>query len=177
MIGGLHSDCIVTMNNTILSKTRYWLHYFFGIRGRASRKDFWVVQAIIFAVWILFFLILLSIFSKDHIDTLQQTQRMMEFSSLEEEQAYLAERRDRNGAMPDVLENKPPVPMLVEMIILCIATLWSLIAIHVRRFHDTNQTGWFVLGIFIPYIGWAVVTLWCGFMGGTEGSNRYGDPR
>lgn len=51
-----------------------------------------------------------------------------------------------------------------------------MIAVEVRRLHDQDRSGWFVLLNLIPYIGWLLV--W-GLMliEGTRGDNQYGvDP-
>lgn len=48
---------------------------------------------------------------------------------------------------------------------------------QVKRWHDRDKSGWWVLIAFVPVIGpiWAVVEL--GFLPGTEGPNRFGpDP-
>ncbi len=51
------------------------------------------------------------------------------------------------------------------------------IACQVRRFHDQDKSGWFVLLGFIPLIGGlAVLVFMC--LEGTQGANRYGeDPK
>lgn len=57
-----------------------------------------------------------------------------------------------------------------------IGILLPVIALQVRRLHDQDKSGWFVLLNLIPYIGaFAVLILMA--MPGTEGENRYGpDP-
>jgi uncharacterized membrane protein YhaH (DUF805 family) len=60
--------------------------------------------------------------------------------------------------------------------------LWSLIIlipailIYIKRFHDRDKSGWWVLIGLIPIIGalWLLIEL--GFLKGTEGPNRYGPP-
>ncbi|MBC7955493.1 MAG: DUF805 domain-containing protein [Cytophagales bacterium] len=56
-----------------------------------------------------------------------------------------------------------------------IALLWVSFAIQVKRWHDRDKSGWWVLIGFIPVIGgiWALVEN--GFLRGTVGSNRFGD--
>ena len=51
------------------------------------------------------------------------------------------------------------------------------IAVQVRRFHDQDKSGWFVLLALIPFIGGlAVLVFMC--LEGTKGSNRFGpDPK
>lgn len=50
-------------------------------------------------------------------------------------------------------------------------------AVTVRRLHDQDKSGWFILLTFIPYIGflfWLIMAFWPG----TKGENDYGwDPR
>lgn len=54
---------------------------------------------------------------------------------------------------------------------------WPCIAMSVKRWHDIDFSGWWVLICFVPYIGW-VIALFCnGFGRGTIGENHYGpDP-
>jgi uncharacterized membrane protein YhaH (DUF805 family) len=50
------------------------------------------------------------------------------------------------------------------------------IAVGVRRLHDIDRTGWWLLLDFIPIIGWIVLLIWA-CMAGTSGPNRFGpDP-
>ena len=52
--------------------------------------------------------------------------------------------------------------------------IWSLIAIQVKRWHDRDKSGWWILINFIPIIGfWAFIEN--GFLPGTEGKNRFGE--
>ena len=49
-------------------------------------------------------------------------------------------------------------------------------AVFVRRLHDTNRSGWWLLAAFIPYVGWAVLLIFL-CLRGTPGDNDYGpDP-
>jgi uncharacterized membrane protein YhaH (DUF805 family) len=57
-----------------------------------------------------------------------------------------------------------------------LAILVPSIAVQVRRFHDQDLSGWFVLLGFIPYIGGLVIIVFM-CLPGTKGDNRYGaDP-
>ena len=47
------------------------------------------------------------------------------------------------------------------------------LAVSVRRFHDMNRTGWWVLIGLVPYIGSIVAFFWYMFPG-TDGENRFG---
>lgn len=52
--------------------------------------------------------------------------------------------------------------------------IWVGLAVQVKRWHDRNKSGWWVLVGFIPYIGgiWQIIE--CGCLRGTEGENRFG---
>ncbi len=52
--------------------------------------------------------------------------------------------------------------------------IWVGLAVSVKRWHDRNKSGWWVLIVLIPIIGgiWALIEL--GFLPGTEGPNAYG---
>jgi len=57
---------------------------------------------------------------------------------------------------------------------LVLASLWPILAVQVKRWHDRNKSGWWVLINLIPVIGgvWSLVEN--GFLKGTGGPNRYG---
>lgn len=51
------------------------------------------------------------------------------------------------------------------------------LAVQVRRFHDQDKSGWFVLLNFIPYLGGLIVLVFM-CLEGTKGPNRFGpDPK
>jgi uncharacterized membrane protein YhaH (DUF805 family) len=56
-----------------------------------------------------------------------------------------------------------------------LALLLPSISVGVRRLHDLDRSGWWLLLVFIPLIGGIVLIVWfC--MRGTAGSNRFGAP-
>ena len=58
--------------------------------------------------------------------------------------------------------------------LLGLVCIWCGIAIQVKRWHDRDKSGWWILINFIPIIGlWALVEN--GFLSGTEGKNRFGE--
>lgn len=58
-----------------------------------------------------------------------------------------------------------------------LATFIPSIAVQVRRFHDQDKSGWFILLGFIPYVGGIVLLIFM-CLEGTRGPNRFGpDPR
>lgn len=48
------------------------------------------------------------------------------------------------------------------------------LALQVRRLHDLNLSGWWLLVDLLPYIGWAMMLVLL-LLPGTRGRNRYGD--
>ena len=64
-----------------------------------------------------------------------------------------------------------------------IGSLYSLVvllpslAVGMRRLHDTDRSGWWLLLYLIPILGWiALLIFYC--LDGTPGSNQYGpDPK
>jgi uncharacterized membrane protein YhaH (DUF805 family) len=57
-----------------------------------------------------------------------------------------------------------------------LVTLLPSIAIAIRRLHDLDRTGWWILLGFIPLIGWIILLIWY-VTKGTDGPNRFGpDP-
>ncbi|HZB36976.1 MAG TPA: DUF805 domain-containing protein [Beijerinckiaceae bacterium] len=66
--------------------------------------------------------------------------------------------------------------MLIQLVI-GLAFLVPSLAVAVKRFHDRDKSGWWVLIIFIPLIGFIWYLLELGFLPGTPGPNRFGpDP-
>lgn len=50
------------------------------------------------------------------------------------------------------------------------------LAVSVRRLHDIDKSGWFLLINFLPFGGIVLLVFWC--QEGTRGENRYGpDPK
>ena len=59
--------------------------------------------------------------------------------------------------------------------LLGLALLLPSLAVGVRRLHDTDRSGWWILIALIPIIGWLVL-LFFYVTPGTPGPNRYGPP-
>jgi uncharacterized membrane protein YhaH (DUF805 family) len=55
--------------------------------------------------------------------------------------------------------------------------LWIGFVANVKRWHDRNKSGWWILINHLPVIGWLWILIECGFQRGTVGPNRFGqDP-
>jgi uncharacterized membrane protein YhaH (DUF805 family) len=66
----------------------------------------------------------------------------------------------------------PPNPANTLMNLLL---LWPALAVSVKRWHDRNKSGWWVLVNLIPLVGWLWGLVENGFLRGTPGPNRFGD--
>ena len=60
--------------------------------------------------------------------------------------------------------------------IFALLILIPAILVYVKRFHDRDKSGWWILIALIPIIGaiWMLIEL--GFLAGTPGPNRFGLP-
>ena len=58
-----------------------------------------------------------------------------------------------------------------------LASLVPSIAVAVRRLHDIDRSGWWLLLVFVPFLGWFTLFIFM-CLDGTPGSNRFGgDPK
>jgi uncharacterized membrane protein YhaH (DUF805 family) len=57
--------------------------------------------------------------------------------------------------------------------IFSLAILIPSIAVSVRRLHDINRTGWWILIALVPLVGWIVLLVFH-LQDSTPGTNRYG---
>lgn len=125
-----------------------WKHFFFAFSGRATRFDFWVRYTLVYiGLMIAVSIVYAGIMSL--IDAMGP------------------------GTGATILGGIAAFGMMVVTILL----FWITLAVYVRRLHDRNRSGWFMLIMFIPLVGpiWLFIEL--GFLRGTEGDNRFGpDP-
>jgi len=106
------------------------LRLFFSLRGRLSRKQFWLYGV----------LALLGLATLAH--------------------ALLGIARVR----------APTADLIVNLLL-----LWPALAVSVKRWHDRDRSGWWVLLNLLPVIGWLWALIDNGFLRGTAGRNRFGD--
>lgn len=70
----------------------------------------------------------------------------------------------------------PVIVVTLALMLAALALVVPVLALLVRRFHDQNLSGWWVLLGFIPYLGGFILLLVMTFPG-TSGPNRFGpDP-
>ena len=83
--------------------------------------------------------------------------------------ATLTSETGSGGAFYGAIANRGLLANLFSL-----ATFIPSLAVGVRRLHDTNRSGWWLLLLFVPLIGAIVLLVWfC--TPGTSGSNNYGD--
>lgn len=119
-----------------------------SLRGRASRRTFWMVHLLVFGLALAATLLVRAI-----------------------EDAGVGIGEDAAAGTTLI-----GVSVIVDLITSVIC-FWGSLVVTVRRWHDRNKSGWMILVSLIP-IGGAVWTLVeCGLLRGTEGPNRFGaDP-
>ena len=59
-------------------------------------------------------------------------------------------------------------------VIIVLGLLIPSIAVQVRRLHDQDKSGWYILLGFIPYVGGLIMLVFM-CIDGTPGENRFGD--
>jgi uncharacterized membrane protein YhaH (DUF805 family) len=62
-------------------------------------------------------------------------------------------------------------------VLVLLPMLWAAVAVTIKRWHDRNKSGWWILINLIPVVGdiWSLIEN--GFLKGTPGENRFGpDP-
>ncbi|MDQ1680802.1 MAG: hypothetical protein QOI42_1661 [Frankiaceae bacterium] len=64
---------------------------------------------------------------------------------------------------------------LVLLVLFSLAVLVPGLAVAVRRLHDSDKSGWFLLLGLIPFVGGIVLLVFM-CLAGTPGPNRYGPP-
>jgi len=78
-----------------------------------------------------------------------------------------------------ILGNIPVLGMILGFLplIYCLAVFVPGLALGIRRLHDTNRSGWFLLLGFIPIVG-AIILIIFFVLEGDKGQNQYGpDPK
>ncbi len=68
----------------------------------------------------------------------------------------------------------PEAPQPLQLLF-NLATLLPTLAVTIRRLHDTDRSGWWILLGLIPIIG-NLILLWWYIQAGSEGDNQFGPP-
>lgn len=69
-----------------------------------------------------------------------------------------------------------PLRLVIGLMVIAVLGLltWVDIAAGVKRCHDRNKSGWFLLVSFIPLVGFVWLLVELGFLDGDPGRNRFG---
>jgi uncharacterized membrane protein YhaH (DUF805 family) len=54
--------------------------------------------------------------------------------------------------------------------------LWPTLMISVKRWHDRGRSGWWVVVVLFPVVGWLWALIENGLMRGDATANRFGEP-
>lgn len=76
----------------------------------------------------------------------------------------------------DTFTGSPGGGMMFIAIVIWLALIPLNLSITVRRWHDLNKSGWWILVGFVPFIGALYSFVMLGFVAGTDGPNSYGYP-
>ncbi len=75
-------------------------------------------------------------------------------------------------------DKEPPEAVKAVFVLIFFALGLIGIIVRIKRWHDRDKSGWWVLIALIPCIGGIWTLVECGFLPGTPGENQYGpDPR
>ncbi len=124
------------------------MHLLFGFEGRTRRLHYWLASfGAGFALSVFYLVVFMVLFG-------------------------VARTTDDVGA------TMSSPAMIAVLLVLTTAYLvlafWIGLALQIKRWHDRDKSGVWVLIAFIPFVGpiWALIE--CGFLDGTEGPNRFG---
>ena len=65
--------------------------------------------------------------------------------------------------------------LVILAIVYSLAVLIPGLAVAVRRLHDTNKSGWWILISLVPFVGVIVLIVFLA-TDGDQGANQYGNP-
>lgn len=60
--------------------------------------------------------------------------------------------------------------------LVCLLILWPALAVQAKRWHDVDKSAWWILIGLVPFVGGLIALVFNGFIAGTPGPNRFGNP-
>jgi uncharacterized membrane protein YhaH (DUF805 family) len=57
-----------------------------------------------------------------------------------------------------------------------LAVIWPSLAVQAKRWHDVDKSAWWILIGLVPAVGGLIALVFNGFIPGTPGPNKYGNP-
>jgi uncharacterized membrane protein YhaH (DUF805 family) len=81
------------------------------------------------------------------------------------------------GLLTYIEEHNLPKLPATAITLLCLLPVFLSIIVQIKRWHDLNRSGVWILVNFIPVFGPLWTLIQCGLVKGTDGENQYGlDP-
>jgi len=81
------------------------------------------------------------------------------------------------GVLTYIEQHNLPKPPATAITLLCLLPIFLSIIVQIKRWHDLNRSGVWILVNFIPVFGLLWTLILCGLVRGTDGENQYGlDP-
>lgn len=81
------------------------------------------------------------------------------------------------AASIDTFTGEPGGFMMILAILIWLAMIPLNLSMCVRRWHDLDKSGWWILIGLVPFIGGLYSFVMLGFVAGTDGRNSYGAPQ
>jgi uncharacterized membrane protein YhaH (DUF805 family) len=157
------------------------LRRYADFEGRSRRKEFWL--------WQLFNFVVVGALTGGLIATAWAAiVRVQARGGITPNYSSYSYSESYGGFSSSYSWNIDPLMLLEELgtsswILLGLICLWGFIvfipalAVAVRRLHDTNRSGWWILIYFIPLAGFIALFVFF-VLEGTRGPNRFGpDPK
>ncbi|KVQ50586.1 hypothetical protein WT21_10325 [Burkholderia territorii] len=69
-----------------------------------------------------------------------------------------------------------PLSVVLVFIAIAVVAFWSTLAVGVKRLHDIDKSGWWMLLMCVPIVGALALLVMNGFIAGTPHANRFGEP-
>ncbi|MCE0497666.1 MAG: DUF805 domain-containing protein [Methylacidiphilales bacterium] len=79
-------------------------------------------------------------------------------------------------AIAELSSSSPGSPNLVVslfFLLFVLASIWPMLAVQIKRWHDRNKSGWWCLIGLVPFIGGLWVLIECGCLPGVDEGNRF----
>ncbi|WP_417590996.1 DUF805 domain-containing protein [Parasphingorhabdus sp.] len=135
------------------------LRRYADFNGRSRRKEYWMFALLNTIIYVVLYSIMLVFMGPSITEAAMQAQVGME------------PVEPSAGMMASV----GIVGMI--LIVYALAVFIPSLAVTVRRFHDQDKSGWFVLLGLVPFVGGLILLVFM-CLEGTRGDNRYGpDPK
>ncbi|MGU7769251.1 DUF805 domain-containing protein [Burkholderia sp. MR1-5-21] len=69
-----------------------------------------------------------------------------------------------------------PIWLVLSVLAIAVLAVWTCLAVGVKRLHDIDKSGWWLLLYLVPIVGPIALLVMHGFLAGTPHANRFGEP-